>query len=100
MSYAACVKSFTVRLPEQVIAAIEAEARARGVPKSDVVRERLQQYPAARPRRPLTMAEAAADILRKLDAGAKKTAHLPKRNISGNVKKYLPDLIRAKKLHH
>jgi hypothetical protein len=83
------VKSFTVRLPERIVAAIEAEARARGVPKSDVVRERLEQYPATKPARPLTMAEAAADILRELDEQARKSAHLPKRNISANKKKYL-----------
>ena len=92
------MKTLTVRLPENVFAEIEAESSARKVSKSDVVRERLQGYHTAA-KRPLTMAEAAADIFRKLDEEAKKTAHLPKRNVSANVKKYLPGLIRAKKLH-
>ncbi len=92
------MKTLTVRLPERLVAEIEAEARARHVPKSDVVRERLAGYPSKSPR-PLTMAEAAADILQELDAAAKKLGRRPKRNISGNVKRYLPELIRAKKLH-
>ena len=40
------MKTLTVRLPESLVADIEAESRGRGVPKSDVVRERLQRAPA------------------------------------------------------
>ena len=36
------MKTLTVRLPEQLVAEIEAESRAQGRSKSDVVRERLQ----------------------------------------------------------
>src|SRR5205823_5041161 len=36
------MKTLTVRLPEQLVAEIEAESRGRGVSKSDVVRARLQ----------------------------------------------------------
>ena len=36
------MKTLTVRLPEHLVAEIEAESRDRGVSKSDVVRERLQ----------------------------------------------------------
>ena len=45
------MKTLTVRLPEPLAAAIEAESRERGVSKSDVVRERLELAPAA-PARP------------------------------------------------
>ena len=94
------MKTLTVRLPEKLVAEIEAESRSRGLAKSDVVRERLQEYRVSpAPKRPLTMAEAAADILRELAEEAPKTAHRPKQNSSGNVKKLLPDLIRAHKLH-
>ena len=37
------MKSFTVRLPEPLVADIEAEFRGRGCSKSDIVRERLQR---------------------------------------------------------
>jgi hypothetical protein len=36
------MKSITIRLPEALVAEIEAESRVRGISKSDVVRERLQ----------------------------------------------------------
>ncbi|MFN7971742.1 MAG: hypothetical protein U0166_05265 [Acidobacteriota bacterium] len=35
------MKTFTVRLPESIVAEIEAESRARHVSKSDIARERL-----------------------------------------------------------
>jgi hypothetical protein len=35
------MKTLTVRLPEGLVAAIEAESRARRISKSDIVRERL-----------------------------------------------------------
>ena len=38
------MKTLTVGLPERLVAEIEAEARQRQVPKSDVVRERLREY--------------------------------------------------------
>jgi Arc/MetJ-type ribon-helix-helix transcriptional regulator len=37
------MKTLTVRLPEPLSAEIEAEARKRGMSKSDVVRERLER---------------------------------------------------------
>jgi Arc/MetJ-type ribon-helix-helix transcriptional regulator len=39
------MKSFTVRLPETLVADIEAESRVRKVSKSDVIRERLEDGP-------------------------------------------------------
>jgi Arc/MetJ-type ribon-helix-helix transcriptional regulator len=41
------MKTITVRLPEALVADIEAESRLRRVSKSDVVRERLQRARAA-----------------------------------------------------
>jgi len=60
------VKTLTVRLPEPLAAAIEAESRARGVSKSDVVRERLERAPAsaAEPRAP---AYDIADLIGSVD---------------------------------
>jgi hypothetical protein len=46
------MKTLTVRLPEALAAAIEAESRQRGLSKSDVVRERLERVPAAEPGAP------------------------------------------------
>jgi len=72
----------------EIVAEIESESPARKMSRSDIVRERLQgRHTAAR--RSLTMAEAAADILRKIDEEARMTAHLPRRDISANKKKYL-----------
>jgi hypothetical protein len=52
------VKSLTVRLPETLIAEIEAESDERNVSKSDVIRERLEK----RPRRSVGFA-AIADLV-------------------------------------
>jgi hypothetical protein len=60
------MKTLTVRLPESLAAAIEAESRARKISKSDVVRERLQraQTGAAQPNAP---AHAIADLIGSVD---------------------------------
>ena len=42
------MKTLTVRLPEKLVAEIEAESRRRNVAKSDVVRERLEKPNAAK----------------------------------------------------
>ncbi len=39
------MKTLTVRLPESVVAELDAESRKRKVSKSDIVRERLQAGP-------------------------------------------------------
>jgi hypothetical protein len=84
------MKSLTVRLPDVLAFQIERESQARRVSKSDVVRERLTQR-----QRPLgpkgSMAELAGDLI-----GV--TKGLPS-DLSARKKKYLPDVIRAKKLH-
>ena len=56
------MKTLTVRLPEALVAQIEAESRRRKLSKSDVVRERLTHAPAGRqPRAPSL--EAIADLI-------------------------------------
>jgi Arc/MetJ-type ribon-helix-helix transcriptional regulator len=39
------MKTLTVRLPEPLVADIEAESRGRNISKSDVIRERLELAP-------------------------------------------------------
>ena len=56
-----CVKTLTVRLPEPLVAEIEAESRGRGISKSDVVRERLQRID--RRRRGVSSVQAVADLI-------------------------------------
>jgi hypothetical protein len=60
------VKTLTVRLPEPLVAEIEAESRGRKVSKSDVVRERLRH--AAGPVRggPVPLV-AIADLIGSVD---------------------------------
>lgn len=55
------MKTVTVRLPEQLVASIESESRAREMSKSDVIRERLQRI-LPRTRRPATL-DAIADLV-------------------------------------
>lgn len=64
--YSARMKSLTVRLPEALVAEIEAESRVRKRSKSDVVRERLKRHeaPTARGRASL---EAIADLIGSVD---------------------------------
>lgn len=60
------MKTLTVRLPESLVAEIEAESRGRRISKSDVVRERLQR-PAARGRRRAAPLDAIADLIGSVD---------------------------------
>ncbi len=74
------MKTLTVRLPETVVAEIEAESRRRKLSKSDVVRERLAR--AGKPRRrPPALLEAIADVVGSVD-------RLP-RDLSARSKRYL-----------
>jgi Arc/MetJ-type ribon-helix-helix transcriptional regulator len=74
------MKSITVRLPEPLVAEIEAESRGRKCSKSDVVRERLQQVGRARGRRS-TQLGAIADLIGSVDG-------LPP-DLSAQKKRYL-----------
>jgi Arc/MetJ-type ribon-helix-helix transcriptional regulator len=59
------MKTLTVRLPEPLVADIEAESRGRKISKSDVVRERLALAP--RKRRRATSLNAIADLIGSVD---------------------------------
>jgi Arc/MetJ-type ribon-helix-helix transcriptional regulator len=67
------MKTLTVRLPEAVVAQIEAESRARRISKSDIVRERL----ATTAKRPKAL-DAIRDLIGIVDA--------PSSDISENKK--------------
>jgi Arc/MetJ-type ribon-helix-helix transcriptional regulator len=74
------MKTITVRLPEPLVAEIEAESRGRKCSKSDVVRERLQQVGRARGGRS-TQLGAIADLIGSVDG-------LPP-DLSAKKKRYL-----------
>src|SRR5713226_872399 len=59
------MKTLTVRLPEPLVADIEAESRGRKISKSDVVRERLERAP--RKRRRTRSLNAIADLIGSVD---------------------------------
>jgi Arc/MetJ-type ribon-helix-helix transcriptional regulator len=73
------VKTLTVRLPEPLVAEIEAESRGRQCSKSDIVRERLQR--AAPPTRHKSTLDTIADLVGSVDG-------LPT-GLSGRKKRYL-----------
>jgi Arc/MetJ-type ribon-helix-helix transcriptional regulator len=74
------MKTLTVRLPESLIAQIEAESRRRRLSKSDVVRERLTEKGTSRVQRS-TLLDAVADVIGSID-------RLPP-DLSVRKKKYL-----------
>ncbi len=54
------MKTLTVKLPDPLMAEIEAESRKRHISKSDVVRERLR---SAKPAKPAPHLDAIADLI-------------------------------------
>lgn len=74
------MKTITVRLPERLVAEIEAESRGRKMSRSDVVRERLQRSrPAGK--RESTPLHAIADLIGSVgglpaDLSARRKHHL------------------------
>ena len=60
------MKTLTVRLPEDLIAQIEAESRRRRLSKSDVVRERLTEKDKSYGNRS-TLLDAVADAIGSVD---------------------------------
>ena len=60
------MKTLTVRLPEPLVADIEAESRGRKISKSDVVRERLALAPALRPSQSAALG-MIADVVGSVD---------------------------------
>lgn len=59
------MKTLTVRLPEPLVADIEAESHVRKISKSHVVRERLERAP--RQRRRAASLNAIADLVGSVD---------------------------------
>jgi Arc/MetJ-type ribon-helix-helix transcriptional regulator len=59
------MKTLTVRLPEPLVADIEAESRGRKISKSDVIRERLELAP--RQRRRSAPLDAIVDLIGSVD---------------------------------
>jgi Arc/MetJ-type ribon-helix-helix transcriptional regulator len=74
------MKTLTVRLPESLVAEIEAESRGRRCSKSDIVRERLQRAGRST-RRQSTPLDAIADLIGSVDG-------LPA-DLSSRKKRYL-----------
>jgi Arc/MetJ-type ribon-helix-helix transcriptional regulator len=60
------MKTLTVRLPEPLVAEIEAESRGRKISKSDVIRERLEIAPRKR-RRASASLNTIADLIGSVD---------------------------------
>jgi hypothetical protein len=74
------MKTLTVRLPEALVAQIEAESRRRKLSKSDVVRERLAAKRERSHKRPPSL-DAIADLVGSVDRlprdlSARKKHHL------------------------
>ena len=65
-SYILPVKTLTVRLPEALVAEIEAESRGRKLSKSDIVRERLSRT-ALSSRRRSRLLDAISDLVGSVD---------------------------------
>jgi Arc/MetJ-type ribon-helix-helix transcriptional regulator len=74
------MKTLTVRLPETLVAQIEAESRRRNLSKSDVVRERLTGARKSRPQKSASF-DAIADLVGSVDGQP--------RDLSARTKKYL-----------
>jgi hypothetical protein len=74
------MKSFTVRLPDELVKEIEAESQERNCAKSDVVRERLQRGARPASRSSLHL-NPIADLIGSVDG-------LPA-DMSGKRKRYL-----------
>ena len=81
------MKTLTVRLPEPLVADIEAESRGRKISKSDVVRERLELAP--RKGRRTASLNAIADLIGSVD-------DLPT-DLTARKKQYLQDTGYGKK---
>src|SRR5262245_43894623 len=64
--YITTMKTLTVRLPEPLVSEIEAESRARGISKSDVVRERLRPARSSARRRSDALHDIA-DLIGSVD---------------------------------
>jgi len=84
------MKTLTIRLPDPLVAEIDAESRKRRISKSDVVRERLQQRNKTGRRRSKTL-DAISDLIGSVDG-------LPS-DLSGRKKEYLRNTQYGQKRH-
>jgi Arc/MetJ-type ribon-helix-helix transcriptional regulator len=66
MYYIGPMKTCSIRLPDRLVAEIEAESRARRISKSDVIRERLERVPAQATDDPLA---SIRDLIGSVDGG-------------------------------
>jgi Ribbon-helix-helix protein, copG family len=83
------MKSLTVRLPDELIAQLEAESRKRKISKSDIVRERLA-FAARMSPRPAAI-DAIADLVGSVHG-------LPP-DLSTRKKEYLKAIFHGRKRH-
>ena len=95
LSYAAPMKTLTVRLPDALVIEIERESQSRRVSKSDVVRERLH-HPQRASAAGGTMRDLIGHILEE-SWKAKVPAHPPR--FHSPQKRRLAEAIRARHLH-
>jgi Arc/MetJ-type ribon-helix-helix transcriptional regulator len=84
------MKTLTVRLPEALVAQIEAESRRRKLSKSDLVRERLTAAPHSRQRTHASL-DAIADLIGSVDG-------LPV-DLGARTKDYLTETGYGRKRH-
>ena len=80
------MKTLVVKIPEALAAKIEAEARATGKSKSEIVRRKLEQDTEGGGPRPLTVWDVSRDLIEKLE---RENTDTRKRNVAGNKKYYL-----------
>lgn len=80
------MKAINIRLPEPLIAEIEAESRARRISKSDVVRDRLRRAPVHPDTDPLANIR---DLIGSVDGG--------RPDLSSRKKEHLRSLIGGQK---
>jgi Arc/MetJ-type ribon-helix-helix transcriptional regulator len=77
------MKTLTVRLPEDIVAQIDAESRERKVSRSDVVRDRLRRAAGSR-RRPAQL-DAIADLIGSVDGLPADLSSRKKRHLKATV---------------
>jgi predicted DNA-binding protein len=81
--YKCLMKTLTVRLPDELAKAIEAESRAAGVSKSDVVRRRLEARAHRAAGTPPSFYDLATDLIGSVRGGGQPA------DLSARKKHYL-----------
>ncbi|HEY3898601.1 MAG TPA: CopG family transcriptional regulator [Chthoniobacter sp.] len=62
------MKTLTIKVPDSLFAEIASAAEARNVPKSEIVRERLRQNPAATPAKKASLWNRMEDLVIRADS--------------------------------